>query len=64
MSDPTFSRIEIKLETRDDLEVARRELLDLAAELRRVKNGQPDDEAAIVLARHHIKRTSQKLRNG
>lgn len=63
MADPTFSRIEIKLNDRADLERARREILDLAADLRVIINkpGQEDADA-LILARHRIKTTSQRLR--
>lgn len=64
MADPAFSRIEIKLASRADLDRARREILDLAADLRTIINkpGQ-EDEDTLILARHRIKTTSQKLRN-
>ncbi len=62
MPEPTFSRIEIMLENRADLETARREILDLAADLRQIGKDNTSDEAALILARHRIKRTSQKLR--
>lgn len=64
MTDPTFSRIEIRLNDKADLETARRELLDLAADLRIIIKAGHEDEVALVLARHKIKTTSQKLRMG
>lgn len=63
MADPTFSRIEIKLNDKADLERARRELLDLAADLRTITKGGHGDDEAVILARHKIKTVSQRLRN-
>ena len=63
MADPTFSRIEIKLGDKADLERARREILDLAADLRVIIRADHADVDALVLARHRIKTTSQRLRN-
>lgn len=64
MADPTFSRIEIKLNDKTDLDRARRELLELAADLRVIINSKHADDEALVLARHKIKNTSQRLRIG
>lgn len=62
MADPTFSRIEITLRDRADLENARKEILDLAAALRVIGKSDYADDDAIILARHKIKETSQRLR--
>jgi len=64
MADPTFSRIEISLRTKADIETARKEILDLAAALRKIHNSDHGEEEVLILARHQIKTTSQKLRNG
>lgn len=64
MADPTFSRIEIKLATKADLARARLELLELAADLRKIHDGEWTDDDALILSRHRIKQTSQKLRMG
>lgn len=63
MADPMFSRIEITLRDRVDLEKARKEILDLAAHLRVIERSDYNDDDALILARHKIKETSQKLRN-
>lgn len=62
MADPTFSRIEITLRDKADLERARKEILDLAATLRAITKSDHDDTTSLILARHKIKETSQRLR--
>ena len=62
MADPMFSRIEITLRDRTDLERARKEILDLAATLRVIGKSEYNDDDAIIIARHKIKETSQRLR--
>lgn len=63
MVGPLFSRIEITLRDKADLERARKEILDLAAGLRVLSKSEHDDATALILARHAIKETSQRLRN-
>ena len=62
MADPTFSRIEITLRDKSDLERARKEILDLASHLRVISKSDHDDATALILARHKIKESSQRLR--
>lgn len=63
MAEPNFSRIEITLRDKADIEHARKEILDLAAHLRTIAKSDHDDTTALILARHTIKETSQRLRN-
>lgn len=62
MAEPNFSRIEITLRDKADLERARKDLLELAADLRTITKSDHDDATALILARHRIKETSQRLR--
>ena len=59
---PGFSRVEIRTRGKDDLLLAALKLRDLADELEFVAGQTRDDETAIILAHHKIKRTSQELR--
>lgn len=59
---PSFSRVEIKVRGKDDLTMAAHELRQLASELEFIAGRWRDDEAALILAHHKIKATSQKLR--
>lgn len=62
MADPNFSRIEITLRDKADIERARKEILDLASHLRVIAKSDHEDVAALILARHRIKEASQRLR--
>lgn len=61
-SDMTFSRIEMRVASKDDLLLAALELKQLAGDLEFIAGQRQSEEEAAVLARHKIKQTSQRLR--
>lgn len=58
---PGFSRVEIRTRGRVDLINAAHMLKELAADLEAIATSH-DDDAAVVLAHHRIRSTSQQLR--
>lgn len=60
---PSFSRVEIRTADKTDLITAAGELRALAGELHRLASEPHPDDAAVILAHHKIKATSQRLRN-
>lgn len=59
---PSFSRVEIRVKTKDDLSLAAVELKALAGELEYIAGSTRENETASILAHHKIRATSKKLR--
>lgn len=59
---PTFSRIEIRHDTPDDLVNAQRALADLSAELRRIASSVTDNRLMRLAAHDAIRSTSTQTR--
>ena len=62
MSIPTFSRVEIRTDTADDLANASRALSDLSAELRRIAASVTDQRLMRLAAHDAIRNVSGTLR--
>lgn len=62
MTTPTFSRVEIKTDTADDLAKASRALADLSAELRRIAASVTDQKLMRLAAHDAIRNVSSSLR--
>lgn len=62
MTVPTFSRVEIRTDTADDLAAADRALRDLASELRRIAASVTDNRMMRLAAHDAIRNTSSQLR--
>ena len=62
MSIPTFSRVEIRTDTADDLANASRALADLSAELRRIAASVTDQRLMRLAAHDAIRNVSGTLR--
>jgi hypothetical protein len=59
---PSFSRVEIRTRSKDDLLLAALELRTLAGELEFIAGQANGTETAIILAHHKIRTSSKKLR--
>jgi hypothetical protein len=64
MTVPTFSRVEIRHDTADDLVTATAALHDLANELRRIASSVTDQRLMRLAAHDAIRNTSSQLRGG
>lgn len=62
MSIPTFSRVEIRTDTADDLAAASRDLRRLSDELRRIAASVTDNRMMRLAAHDAIRSTSSQLR--
>ena len=62
MTVPTFSRVEIRTDTAEDLTSASRALADLSAELRRIASSVADQKLMRLAAHDAIRNTSSQLR--
>lgn len=62
MAIPTFSRVEIKHDTADDLSTAEKALRDLANDLRRIAASVEDTKLMRLAAHEAIRTTSSQLR--
>lgn len=62
MTLPTFSRVEIRTETTDDLIRAQHALADLSAELRRIASSVTDNRLMRLAAHDAIRNTSTTTR--
>jgi len=60
---PGFSRVEIRIRTKNNLLRAALELRDLACDLEYIAGQKHPDDEAMILAHHKIKASSQKLRS-
>lgn len=64
MTIPTFSRIEVRHDTADDLATAAASLTALARELQRIAASVPDTRLMRLAAHDAIRDTSSRLRLG
>ena len=62
MSVPTFSRVEIRTDTTEDLVTASRDLRSLADELRRIASSVTNNHMMRLAAHDAIRNTSSQLR--
>lgn len=62
MSIPSFSRVEIRTDTADDLATASRALSDLSAELRRIAASVTEPKLMRLAAHDAIRNVSSTLR--
>ena len=62
MSVPTFSRVEIRTATAEDLATASRDLRSLSDELRRIASSVNDNHMMRLAAHDAIRNTSSQLR--
>lgn len=62
MTTPSFSRVEIRHDTTEDLTAASRDLRLLADELRRIASSVQDHRLMRLAAHDAIRNTSSKLR--
>ena len=62
MTVPSFSRVEIRHDSADDLVTATKALGDLAAELRRIASSVADNRLMRLAAHDAIRATSSQLR--
>ena len=62
MTTPSFSRVEIRHDTADDLATASSDLRLLADELRRIASSVTDNRIMRLAAHDAIRATSMKLR--
>lgn len=62
MTVPSFSRVEIRHDTADDLTTACQNLRTLSDDLRRIASSVTDEKLMRLAAHDAIRNTSQKLR--